>query len=91
MDHKLLFSETTLIFNHTVHTTSPSILFFLSILIYLKDVPLLLLFPEFCTKCRCYGADMIGIYTIWELIMGEAIHVWGKGYMGNLYNISVFL
>ena len=43
------------------------------------------------TKCRCYGADMIGIYTIWELIMGEAIHVWGKRYMGNLYNFSGFL
>ena len=43
------------------------------------------------TKCRCSDADMIGIYPIWELIMGEAIHVWGKGYMGNLYNFSAFL
>ena len=43
------------------------------------------------TKCRCSDADMIEIYPIWELIMGEAIHVWGKGYMGNLYNFSAFL
>ena len=35
------------------------------------------------TKCRCYDADMIGIYPIWELIMGGSYTCVGQGVYGK--------